>query len=483
MLRACLALSLAAAWAQPAPPAAPTLVDPPFAAALVQYLDGEDWVVICAGLPPNGAVVPGDIITDLQRAGVIGDPNYETNWMDESSIWWRPYNLSKTFTLSQAALEAVESGASELLIVFDGIKMAATISVNGAAVGHTTNQFLRYNFSLSALHRAALAGGGAPVLRAGADNSLLVTFDPSDQSTEGRFMASSGGWDWAAYIFNTTTAGTGENGPQATRALTFGIWKSVYIATVEVGSLAIAHVVPHVAYLGDFPVEPLSDAAHGGFSVRVRVHLWAPPGGAAGALAITGAWPGASAALSITAPAGDSNVSVVLAAPVGSVRLWWPAGTGGDQPLYEVRVVFTPAAAGGAPLEASRRIGFRYVALTTGNDTDAGWRAANAGGDGNANQGMAIRVNGAALMIRGANMIPIDAFEGRYSAETFARMVRSSAEARMNLLRVWGGGIFAPRAFYDACDELGILIYHDMQFAQVRGGGWKEVRSCPAGGV
>jgi len=79
---------------------------------------------------------------------------------------------------------------------------------------------------------------------------------------------------------------------------------------------------------------------------------------------------------------------------------------------------------------------------------------------------MVIRVNGAALMIRGANMIPIDEFEGRYNADAFARMVRSSADARMNLLRVWGGGVFAPAAFYDACDEFGILVYHDMQFAQ-----------------
>ena len=63
-------------------------------------------------------------------------------------------------------------------------------------------------------------------------------------------------------------------------------------------------------------------------------------------------------------------------------------------------------------------------------------------------------------------MIPQDEFEGRYDAEAFARMVKSSVESHFNLLRVWGGGVFAPVAFYDACDENGILIYHDMQFAQ-----------------
>jgi hypothetical protein len=173
--------------------------------------------------------------------------------------------------------------------------------------------------------------------------------------------------------------------------------------------------VPHVFYSGgggsaDFPTSPLSDSDNAGFTVRVRVHLLAPPngGGAAGVLNVTGAWPGASVAVPVSAPPGESNVTVTLAAPVGSVRLWWPAGTGGGQPLYAVRATFTPTSHGAAAVSTARRVGFRYVALVTGNDTDAAWVAANAGGDGNDNQGMLLRVNGAALMVRGANMIPID---------------------------------------------------------------------------
>ena len=190
----------ALARAQPAPPAAPTLVDAPMATAAVAYLDGSDWIATPGGAnagAPVMAVVPGDVITDLQRAGAIGDPNYELNWLGaDSAAWWRPVTLSKGFSLAAAQLAGIESGASELLVVFDGIKMASSVSVNGAALGHTTNQFLRYTFSLSQAHRAS----GNSLLRAGegAGNTLAVAFDPADQTTEGRFMASSGGWDWAA---------------------------------------------------------------------------------------------------------------------------------------------------------------------------------------------------------------------------------------------------------------------------------------------
>lgn len=64
-------------------------------------------------------------------------------------------------------------------------------------------------------------------------------------------------------------------------------------------------------------------------------------------------------------------------------------------------------------------------------------------------------------------MIPMEVLEGRASAEGFGRLVHSAAMAHFNILRVWGGGIFQYRAFYDACDQYGILLFHDMQYAQL----------------
>ena len=68
------------------------------------------------------------------------------------------------------------------------------------------------------------------------------------------------------------------------------------------------------------------------------------------------------------------------------------------------------------------------------------------------------RVNGAPLYARGGNKIPMDLLEGRMTAVGHRRLVQSAADAHFTMLRLWGGSIWEPRAFYDACDELGILL-------------------------
>ena len=84
------------------------------------------------------ASVPGDLITDLQTAGLIGDPLYELNFLN-ASLWSQPWVYKTAFTLP--------SGASHRL-VFDGVKMGATVKVNGNIVGTTHDQFLRYVFTI-----------------------------------------------------------------------------------------------------------------------------------------------------------------------------------------------------------------------------------------------------------------------------------------------------------------------------------------------
>ena len=162
------------------------LIDHPIAGtAPAVYLDSQEWLAT-SGATSIRATVPGDLVTDLQAAGLIGDPLYELNWKNyslwEDNVW----TFSTTFALTPAELAGIAAKTSDTLLVFDGIKMAASLTLNGAPLGHTTNQFLRYQFSLAA--------SGAKLA---AVNTLAVTFDAADQTTEGRFMACSGGWDWA----------------------------------------------------------------------------------------------------------------------------------------------------------------------------------------------------------------------------------------------------------------------------------------------
>jgi hypothetical protein len=416
------------------------------------------------------ATVPGDLLTDLQRSGTIVDPWLDTTWIDNSSLWTgRPWTYSTTFSVDNAAL-----GTAALLLVFEGVKMGATVRVNDAVVGVFTDQFLRYTFDLSAAEGLTLlAGEGA--------NVIDVTFGVDDIAEDGRFMACTGGWDWAPYSYTLTkssaTAKHNTTGPA--HSFTKGLWKSVYTTTVPLGSIAITHVTPHTKYAGAYPIAPLVDGAHGGFTVNVTAHLWAPEGGATGSLAVAGSWGSSSRSTAVvTLPAGESTLSLQLAATASEIKLWWPRGEGA-QPLYDVQATWTPArlaraaaiAAHASSTNATRRIGFRVFALVTVNDTDAAYVAANASADGTGRHGMFFRVNGAAIYSRGANMVPMEELEGRMTGAAHRILVKSSADAGMNTLRVWGGGIYFPTEFYDACDEYGVMVYHDMAYASNGNGG------------
>ena len=230
----------------------------------------------------------------------------------------------------------------------------------------------------------------------------------------------------------------------------------MHLVGVAAGGVAMDHIAPRVFYNGTYPTEPLSDADHGDFQVNVDVHFIAPAA-TTGTLAVSGAWPGASASVPVSLPAGASTTVVKLLAKDNAVALWWPAQTPGAQTRYAVNVTFTPA--GGAAITDSRLIGFRTLALVTGNDTDP---STLIGRDGQDQFTMRFKVNGADIYSRGANMIPMEEMEGRSSDAAHRRLVQSAVEGGFNTFRLWGGGIFQYDAWYDACDEFGMLIYHDV---------------------
>ncbi|EDQ89170.1 uncharacterized protein MONBRDRAFT_25837 [Monosiga brevicollis MX1] len=365
----------------------PDLRDYPLAAKNVTYLDGT-WKLQSAavGMSFTGQV-PGDLLTDLQLAGVIGDPLYEVNFRNTSL--WNDYDWEYSTSFELAA-----KPEGSLFLVLDGVKMGAVVSFNGEPLDHLVDQFYRYQFDVTSL---AVVG----------TNTISIAFE-NNIFVNGRFMGCAGGWDWAPYTGNWDTA-------HMAKTFSRGIWKSVYLAELE--PVAITHFVPHTFYKGDYPTEPLGDYI--------------------------------------------ANISFQVAAE--DMLLWWPAGYG-QQALYTVRATFTPTQ--GTAVSTTRRIGFRMFALVTGNDTDPDYVAKNANVDGTDDHGMYFRVNGLIIFSRGANMIPMENLEGRMSAEAHRQIVRNAHDGGMNTLRVWGGGIFLPDAWYEECDKLGMIVYHDMAYAQ-----------------
>jgi beta-mannosidase len=134
---------------------------------------------------------------------------------------------------------------------------------------------------------------------------------------------------------------------------------------------------------------------------------------------------------------------------VANPQLWWPNGHG-DQPLYRVSVRIHDRS--GSPIgEWSGRIGLRTIELDRGRDR--------------AGERFRFVVNGRPIFAKGANWIPAHSFVAGLGREACARDLRSATRANMNMIRVWGGGIYESEDFYDLCDELGLLVWQDFMFA------------------
>lgn len=161
------------------------------------------------------------------------------------SIWDdNVWVYSTTFTLPDDKLE--------YLLVFDGIKMGARISLNGHALGEVYNQFRRYEYSLNA---SVLAGSTQTSVTGAEVHHLQVTFDKAVVMEGNRFMACTGGWDWAPYTTTCSTpANQSRHGPDnpppnsygAAQTFSKGIWKSVYVLGAQDNAAVIKHVVPQV---------------------------------------------------------------------------------------------------------------------------------------------------------------------------------------------------------------------------------------------
>ena len=168
-------------------------------------------------------------------------------------------------------------------------------------------------------------------------------------------------------------------------------------------------LISHTFYAGGHPTTMLTDSSHKGFDINVTAELWASPtaGATAGTVTVRGDWPGA-VAVSTKVSAGATRVAVTIpASQTLGARLWQPNGHG-EQVLYNLTATFTPAAAaasGGfttvvASSVATRRIGFRHVAMVTVNDTDPAIAARAPKEDGTGSLTMMFRVNGAPLYVR-----------------------------------------------------------------------------------
>ncbi|MFF8094055.1 glycoside hydrolase family 2 protein [Streptomyces sp. NPDC016675] len=376
---------------------------------------------------PLPARVPGCVHTDLLAAGLIPDPFLGVNEPEVAWVGRRSWTYVRDLPATATA-----AGAHERTdLVFDGLDTAATVTLDGRELGRTRNMHRRYRFDVTG-HHGPLAVDFASAYDEAASVRALTGERPNVYPEPFQYirkMACSFGWDWGPTL------------------VTAGIWRPVRLERWSTARLAA--------------VRPLVSVEDGTGRVEVRVEVERTAQGADRHLVVRATVGG------VEAHAAVDGTRAVLTLDVPDVSLWWPRGYGA-QPLHELEVVLTeegpggegPRGAGHGTAEGAegrrldswrRRIGFRTVELDRSPDEHG--------------TGFTLVVNGVRVFARGVNWIPDDVFPSRITPERYRTRLRQTAEAGVDLVRIWGGGIYEDDAFYDVCDELGLMVWQDFLFA------------------
>jgi beta-mannosidase len=138
---------------------------------------------------------------------------------------------------------------------------------------------------------------------------------------------------------------------------------------------------------------------------------------------------------------------VALNFDIARPALWWPNGLG-SHPLYEFRARLVIN--GELVDETKIRTGLRSLELRQQRDETG--------------KSFTFVINGVPVFAKGGNWIPADSFPTRIGKDKYRQLLESVRDANMNMLRVWGGGIYERNDFYELCDEMGILVWQDFMF-------------------
>lgn len=374
--------------------------------------------------------VPGDVHVALTEAGIIQEPLENLNskdcaWMEQKEFWYR-----KKFFVEDGFLQ----DGTEL--VLEGLDLTADIWLNGRYIGSHNNAFIEKVIDVSS------------VLHAG-ENVLVVRIDDGVHSVKDKpidFMKYSWngeqpyrawmrkpqfvyGWDWTIWL------------PSC------GIWKNVYLNSYSGGCLEDVHIQTR------FDGEKITRAEKITLSVSMEAKLLK-----AGSYVLKCRVCGddryeaaeevtTSVEITVTEP---GTVSRNLELSIENPQLWWPNGAGKPY-LYDVKVTVEDEN-GNVLHTVEKRHGLRTVRIHEEPLEDG-------------NSGFTFVINDNKIFAKGANHVPADCFPGRITDGKNRALLTAAADAHMNMIRVWGGGVYESEGFMTACDELGIMVWHDFMFA------------------
>lgn len=372
------------------------------------------------------ATVPGTVHTDLMANDLIEDPFFRLNersvqWVDKEDWWYET-----TFTATKDEVEAANQ-----MLVFYGLDTYARIYLNHQEIDYVNNMHRTWRYDVRGILRE-----GENLLEVQFDSPIRVdlpkwdkydyTFNTGpDQSWVGGvfhktlsiFARKAGyhyGWDW---------------GP---RLVTSGIWRPVELQTWTGERIADVQYIQGEVNAKHADVKAIVEIQADNDVKDATLKLFAD------GKELT------SKAVSLTK--GDNKVE--LDATVKNPHLWWTNGLG-DPYLYK----FT------AQLDVD---GNKVEAI----DTDLGLRSLKMIlKPDDQGQALYFELNGKPVFAKGVDMIPLDNFLPRITREKYEKHVLDAKAVNMNMIRVWGGGVYEDDYFYDLCDRNGILVWQDFMFA------------------
>lgn len=395
----------------------------------IQYLD-TGWTF---GQARNNirypAMVPGVVQTDLLANGLIDNPYFGMNertvqWVDKED--W-VYDTSFSVDPDVMSKDNIE-------IVFKGLDTYADIFLNDSLIIKADNMFRIWKAYVK------------PLLKSG-DNHLRVYFHSpikidmpkwdnfpnqysasNDQSENGgifdrklsvfaRKAAYHYGWDW---------------GP---RLVTSGIWRDVFLEAWDYANITDTY----------FRQDEVNSKSA---KVTDIVEVEADRCIADAVLSVKDGHTGkVLASKKVNLDKGINKVEIGLT--IRKPRLWWCNGLGKPE---RYTFITTVEKDGTAISSSSRKIGLRDVKVVTDSASDGSMQ-------------FYFVINNVPVFAKGTNYIPQDNFLTSVGEDRYRATIEDAVAANMNMIRVWGGGIYENDIFYDLCDEMGLMVWQDFMFA------------------
>lgn len=351
----------------------------------------------------HSAHVPGSVYADLMADGTMPDPFWRENELDAFERMKKDYVYQRTFTVTEAQL-----AHAHVELVCEGLDTLAHVSLNGREIAFADNMHITWVWDvkeqLHAGENTLEIRFDSPILYCAKKAEEAPGWESSDATPGFRHLRKAHcmfGWDW---------------GPRLPDA---GIWRPIFLRTWDTARLENALMLQaHHDSVVDVTIRP-EIAGESAWSAEIT----APDGEV------------------LTLPETTAAEQVIT---IEHPQLWWPNGLG-KQPLYRVTVRL---ATGDTRMW---RICLRTMTVSREKDE---W-----------GEEFCHVVNGVKVFAMGADYIPEDNILARVTPERTRRLLEDCKAANFNAIRVWGGGYYPDDAFYDICDELGLLVWQDLMYA------------------